>query len=111
VPEQLCPACLAQANAPVVIPATCSTHPEVAGVVARIEEGWVELESHIPGGCTLRMQASLLFDVLGEWWGEPERDVRPPMLLLVARGDHSNREPALTRWVTGWDEKTRPAVG
>jgi len=70
-PEQVCPACLAQANDQVVIPAMCSAHPEgVIDLVMRgLGEGRIELASHVPGGCALTVQATLLFDVLGEWLG------------------------------------------
>lgn len=74
-PEQLCPACLAQANDPhiIVIPAQCATHPDatdvVAVVVRRREGGRITLESHASGGCALTLEATLLFDVLGEWLG------------------------------------------
>ncbi|MGB6163189.1 MAG: hypothetical protein WBF75_11585 [Pseudonocardiaceae bacterium] len=70
-PEQVCPACLAQANDQVVIPATCSAHPEgvIDLVVRGLGERRIELESHAPGGCALTVDATLLFDVLGEWLG------------------------------------------
>jgi hypothetical protein len=70
-PEQVCPACLAQANDQVVIPATCSAHPDgvIDLVVRGLGEDRIELESHAPGGCALTVQATLLFDVLGEWLG------------------------------------------
>ena len=71
-PEQVCPACLAQANGQmVVIPAMCSTHPAgvIALVVRGLGDGRIELESHAPGGCALTVDATLLFDVLGERLG------------------------------------------
>jgi hypothetical protein len=72
--EQVCPACMAPANGQaVVIPATCSAHPGAAGVIGlvvrRLGDGRIELESHPLGGCALTVNATLLFDVLGEWWG------------------------------------------
>lgn len=71
-PEQVCPACMAQANGQaVVIPAMCSAHPGAAGVIGLmvrgLGDGRITLESYPLGGCTLTVDATLLFDVLGEW--------------------------------------------
>jgi hypothetical protein len=72
-PEQVCPACLARANGQVVIPATCSLHPDgvVDLVVRGFEHGRIELGTpHGHGGeCVLTVEGALLFDVLGEWLG------------------------------------------
>lgn len=71
-PEQVCPACLARANGQVVIPATCSAHPEgVVGLVVRgLGDGQIALETpHAPDGCVFTVEGALLFDVLGEWLG------------------------------------------
>lgn len=70
-PEQVCSACLAQADDQMVIPAACARHPdEVIGLVVRgLGDGRITLESHAPGGCALTVEATLMFDVLGEWLG------------------------------------------
>lgn len=72
-PEGVCPQCWALASAQVVIPATCSTHPDteqVIGLVLRkLGDDRVKLEAHASGGCALTVDASVLFDVLGGWLG------------------------------------------
>ena len=73
-PEQVCPACMAPANGQaVVIPATCSQHPGAVGVIGLVVrglgDGGIELEYHPLGRCALILDATLLFDVLGEWLG------------------------------------------
>lgn len=73
-PEQVCPACMARERADgqlVVIPAMCSTHPSAAGVISVVVrglgDGRIGLESSpAHGGCALTVDATLLFDVLGE---------------------------------------------
>ncbi|MBV9143017.1 MAG: hypothetical protein JO115_19245 [Pseudonocardiales bacterium] len=71
---QVCPACLAQANGQVVvIPATCSRHPDATGVlelvVRGLGDGRIELEAHPGDGCVLTVDAALVLDVLGTWLG------------------------------------------
>ncbi|MBV9162485.1 MAG: hypothetical protein JO281_13240 [Pseudonocardiales bacterium] len=72
-PEQVCPGCMARANGQlVVIPATCSTHYSavISLVARRLGDGRIGLESApMHGGCALTVDATLLFDVLGEWLG------------------------------------------
>ena len=72
-PEGVCPQCWELASTQVMIPATCSTHPDteqVIGLVLRkLVNGRIELGSHVSGGCVLTVDASVLFDVLGEWLG------------------------------------------
>ncbi|HWR48001.1 MAG TPA: hypothetical protein VN327_10390 [Pseudonocardiaceae bacterium] len=41
----------------------------IALVVRGLGDGRIELESHAPGGCALTVDATLLFDVLGERLG------------------------------------------
>lgn len=73
-PEQLCPGCMSQEGGQVVVvPAMCSTHPDAAGVISLVVrgvgDGRIEGEPHGHSGCALTVDATLLFDVLGEWLG------------------------------------------
>lgn len=73
-PEQVCSACVARSDSHVAFPVTCSTHPGAAEgvislVVRRLDNGRIELESHARGGCVLTLEATLLFDVVGQWLG------------------------------------------
>jgi hypothetical protein len=72
-PEQVCPGCMARANSQLaVIPATCSTHHSavISLVTRRLGDGRIGLESApTHGGCAFTVDATLLFDVLGQWLG------------------------------------------